>query len=159
MTYDIEGLIAELEASAKDKIKGLPIPKKPDGLEDIVLPSELATLDDNKVDDLFNQFTSAVQYMHFCEELFESELEIATYKKQLELDIKLSTATEERKDIMMAKIANDENLKRWDEVINTLKIKCRLAKGLLRGYKTAIKRIQSETISRASLRRHGIYSN
>jgi hypothetical protein len=153
---DIEQLLTDLEQQAKEKIKGLPMPKKPAELDDIVLPSELATLDDNKVDDLFNQFTAVVQYMHFCEELFESELEIAQYKKQLEMDIKISQATEERKDIMMAKIANDENLKRWDEVISTLKIKCRLSKGLLRGYKVAIKRIQSETISRASLRRHGI---
>ena len=155
---DIDQLLIDLEQQAKDKIKGLPIPKKPEGLEDIKLPSELATLDDNKVDELFDKFTMVVQYMHFCEELFESELEIAQYKRQLELDIKLSVATEERKDIMMAKIANDINLKRWEEVINTLKIKCRLAKGLLKGYNTAIKRIQSETISRASLRRHGILS-
>jgi len=155
---EIEKLLEELEQQAKDKIKGLPIPKQPEGLDKIVLPSELSTLDDNAVDDLFNQFTVVVQYMHFCEELFESELEIAEYKKQLEIDIKVSVAPEERKDIMMAKIAGDENLKRWEEVISTLKIKCRLAKGLLRGYKTAIKRIQSETISRASLRRHGVFA-
>ena len=156
---EIQDMLDSLKAQAEEKLKmlHLPIPNKPDNLENIQLPPELATVQDDVLDGLFDKFALVCQYVHYCEELTQAQLEMAQYNYDLEWNIKLSGATERRRDLMTARIiTDDENLKRWLEVISTLKVQVRLISGLSKGYSTAIKRIQSEKIDRASRRKHGI---
>lgn len=155
----VNDILDSLRVKAEENMKRLqlPIPRKPDQLDTMELPPELATVSDNDLDNLYDKFTAAMQYIHYAEELCSAELEMAQHNYDLELNIRLSQTTEARKDLMMAKISADDNsLQLWSNVISTLKIQVKLTKGISKGYKSAVRRIQSEKIERSSLRKHGM---
>jgi len=151
-------MIEELKLEAEDKIKhmGLPILHQPK-LDDLLFPDELATETDELIDGLYDKFTLALQWSHYCEELIGAELDIATYKQELNMNLKMAQSVEKRKDLMVAKIVTDDKPTRdWNDIMKTLKVQGKLIKGLSKGYQSVVRRIQSEKIDRASRRKFGI---
>jgi len=155
---ELQKQLLENKKNIEEKISnlGFPIPNKAD-LKELCLPDNLSIITDLDLDGYYDKFTKILQFSHYYESELELQIDMIIYNRDLLLDITLTKiGSWGKKNLLKAEaIKTEPKIKEWEQMLMNVKSTHILLKGLIKGYKNALKRIESEKIERASKRKYG----